>query len=105
MTMPGGSPTSFAVRANDDNGHNHDDSITTPLLKKTASHTDSLLNQISLLFSDWFLWELLSVFVAVLALVPIVSILAVYDSSSLPDWPSVFTVGCFSFPSSDLGLY
>ena len=46
------------------------------------------------------MWEIFSVLVAVLSLVPIISILAVYDSSSLPDWPSVITVGHSSFYSS-----
>ena len=76
----------------------HVDGVRTPLLKKVSSHTDSLSQKLSLLFQDWFLWELLSALLALLSLVAIVCVLAAYDSSSLPDWPSAITVG-FS-PSS-----
>ena len=70
-----------------------DDGVHTPLLKKASRHTDSLSQKVSLLFQDWFMWELLSAVLALLSLVAIVCVLAAYDSSSLPDWPSVITVG------------
>ena len=84
-----------ASSADHDDGHG--DNARTPLLKKASSHTNSLSREVSLLFQDWFMWELLSALLALLSLVAIVCVLVVYDSSSLPDWPSVITVGFFHF--------
>jgi len=63
----------------------------TPLLKKTVATSNSLLHAIALSFQDWFSWEILSAITATVAVAAIIIILAVYDESSLPDWPSVFT--------------
>ena len=49
-------------------------------------------NRLSLSFQDWFSWDLVSAFTASLSMVAIVIILAIFDGSSLPDWPSIFTV-------------
>ena len=65
----------------------------TPLLKtKPSRHAFSLLNRLSSLLEDWWLWEILGATTCVLALLIIIVILAIFDSRSLPDWPSVFTV-------------
>ena len=77
------------VRPEDGQG----DSARTPLLKKAARHTNSFSHRVSLLFQDWFLWEVLSAVLALLSLIAIVGILLAYDASSLPDWPSSITVG------------
>ena len=74
------------------NGQEHADS-STPLLK--ANHirgTQSTRQKVSSLFADWWLWEIISAVTCILALTVVVVILLVYDSSALPDWPSVFTV-------------
>lgn len=82
--------------AHHDDGHNQDDDFRTPLLKKGMPKPAVVSNRISLLLQDWWLWEILSAIVAVLATSAIVVILVLYDNSSLPDWPSVFTVRCSS---------
>ncbi len=64
----------------------------TPLLTKSHSKPASITRRIALLLQDWWLWELASASVAILASTAIVVILVLYDGSSLPDWPSVFTV-------------
>lgn len=65
----------------------------TPLLKtKPSRRAFSILDRVSGLLQDWWLWELLGAITCVLALSIIIVILAIYDSRSLPDWPSVFTV-------------
>lgn len=70
----------------------HDVDSRSPLLIKSLPKSSSLSTQISLLLQDWWLWEISSAFVAILATAVIVIILALYDGSSLPDWPSMFTV-------------
>ena len=73
----------------------------TPLLKKGLPKPSSISQKISLLLQDWWLWEILSALIAILATSAIIVILVLFDSSSLPDWPSVFTVRhCL-----DLSLY
>lgn len=65
----------------------------TPLLKASPSeHASSALQKLSSLLADWWLWEILSASLCLLALLVILIILLIYDSSALPDWPSVFTV-------------
>lgn len=59
----------------------------TPLLKSLP-----LRSRISVLLSDWWLWEIISTATCILALTLIVVILLLYDSSPFPDWPFVFTV-------------
>lgn len=86
------------------NGSDGGADSSTPLLKtKPSRHAFSLLDRLSSLLQDWWLWEILGAITCVLALSIILIILAIYDSRSLPDWPSVFTVRDFSispFPVS-----
>ena len=70
----------------------------TPLLKSTSSHKgqgSSLAQHAGSLLADWWLWELIEACTSIAALVVIIIILFIYDGSSLPDWPSVFTVRQF----------
>ena len=69
-----------------------DNSERAPLLKAASSQGASLTQHTGSLLSNWWLWELLETCISTIALVVIVIILFVYDGSSLPDWPSVFTV-------------
>ncbi len=71
----------------------------TPLLKQSVPRPASLLRKISLLLQDWWLWEILSALTALISSAVIIVILVVFDSSSLPDWPSVFTVRCMALKS------
>lgn len=71
----------------------HESDAQTPLLKSSLTSRRSISRELTLLFQDWFLWEILSALIAILAVGLVVAILAVYDSRSLPDWPSVLTVG------------
>lgn len=67
----------------------------TPLLNSNALSKKVLpasSKRLSLSFQDWFSWDLASAFTASLSMVAIVIILAIFDGSSLPDWPSIFTV-------------
>lgn len=48
--------------------------------------------RIPLLSPNWWLWEMVSAGTAFLAIVVIIIILAIFDQSSLPDWPSAVTV-------------
>ena len=98
-----------ATRASDnDNGttnandNNDDDNDRTPLLHKAASSTSRsvLTDWIASFFQDWFGWEILAALVALLSLGAVAAVLAAYDSSSLPDWPSVITVCFCAFTSS-----
>ena len=80
-TMPQGSHT-----------NEQDANSQTPLLKRPLPKPATLLARITLLFQNWWLWEIISAITAVLAFTVIIVILAIFDQSSLPDWPSVFTV-------------
>ena len=71
----------------------------TPLLKQSVPRPASLSRKISLLLQDWWLWEILSALTALISSTVIIAILVIFDSSSLPDWPSVFTVRCMSLQS------
>lgn len=64
----------------------------TPLLSKSIPKPASIREKVAVLLQDWWLWELASAVVASLAFIAILLILLLYDGSSLPDWPSVFTV-------------
>ena len=64
----------------------------TPLLKQSVPRPASVSRKISLLLQDWWLWEILSALTALISSTVIIVILVIFDSSSLPDWPSVFTV-------------
>ena len=68
----------------------------TPLLKQSFQKPPSLSHKLSLLLQDWWLWEILSALTALISSTVIIVILILFDSSSLPDWPSVFTVRCMS---------
>lgn len=78
--------------AHDGDRYNSDVDPRTPLLKRVMPKPALLSHKISLLLQDWWLWEILSAIVAILATTVIILILVLYDNSSLPDWPSVFTV-------------
>ncbi len=71
----------------------------TPLLQRASSQHSSLSQTMSGLLHDWWLYEILGAAIAVLAILAIGVILVAYDSSSLPDWPSVFTVRQCFIPS------
>ena len=80
-------------------GHDGVADSETPLLKKSPFHsTPSIVHQLSKLFQDWWMWELVGASVSIMALAIIIVILALYDSCSLPDWPSIFTVYRRSLP-------
>lgn len=78
----------------------HDADFRTPLLAKSLPRPASITQRIALLLQDWWLWELASASVAVLATTAIIVILVLYDGSSLPDWPSVFTVRRFTISNA-----
>jgi hypothetical protein len=69
----------------------------TPLLKSDDKQQSSFSGKISNLLQDWWLWELFALGTSLLSITIITVILFLYDSSSLPDWPSVFTVRFFPF--------
>ena len=71
----------------------------TPLLKQSVPEPASLSPKISLLLQDWWLWEILSALTALISSTIIIVILVIFDASSLPDWPSVFTVRCMPLQS------
>lgn len=73
-------------------GHAQDADSQTPLLKRSLHKSATVSRRVALLFQNWWLWEIISAATAVLAIMVIVIILIVFDQSSLPDWPSVFTV-------------
>lgn len=69
----------------------------TPLLNSNALSKKGFTassKRLSLSFQDWFSWDLASAFTASLSMAAIVILLAIFDGSSLPDWPSIFTVLC-----------
>lgn len=71
--------------------------IHTPLLNSNALSKKGFTatsKRLSLSFQDWFSWDLASAFTASLSMAAIVILLAIFDGSSLPDWPSIFTVLC-----------
>lgn len=76
----------MAANTEDDNNER------TPLLKSASSQGTSLAQNAASLFANWWLWELIEACTSIIALAVIVIILFIYDGSSLPDWPSVFTV-------------
>ena len=76
----------------------------TPLLRGSATRSTSVLKRTCLFFQDWWLWELVSAGLAVLAVIVIINILVVFDQSSLPDWPSVFTVRSIFILDANLRL-
>ncbi len=95
---------------NNNNSHHHHDgasrrnnddereiSSRTPLLKPSTindnnNHYGFMWGKISNLLQDWWLWELIAMGTSIASMVIIAVILFLYDASSLPDWPSVFTV-------------
>ena len=91
---------SETTHTEDDNHHNTDTNVEepninsrTPLLKTSTLRHSSISHAVSLLFQDWWLWEFVGASIAVISIVVIFVILLLYDSSSLPDWPFIFTVG------------
>ena len=79
--------------SSESDGRNGTANSSTPLLLPNASRRAStFLGLLSGLLQDWWLWELIGATTCVVALAVIIVLLAVYDSCSLPDWPSVFTV-------------
>lgn len=79
--------------------HAQDVDSGTPLLKQSVPRPASLSRKLSLLLQDWWLWEILSALTALISSTVIIVILVIFDSSSLPDWPSVFTVRCLYVPT------
>lgn len=71
----------------------------TPLLQRTPPQHCSLSQTMSGLLQDWWLYEILGATLAVSAVLAIGVVLVAYDSSSLPDWPLVFTVRQCFLPS------
>lgn len=71
-----------------------------PLLNSASSQGVALAQRVGTLLSNWWLWELIEACTSIIALAVIVVILFVYDGSSLPDWPSVFTVRQCLHPES-----
>lgn len=63
-----------------------------PLLQPAVSQGASLAHNVASLLSDWWLWEIIGACTSIVALTIIAVLLFVFDGSSLPDWPSVFTV-------------
>ena len=76
----------------------------TPLLRGSHIEPIPASKNIPLLFQNWWLWEILSAGTAVVAIIVIIIILAVFNQSSLPDWPFVFTVRSTYLLSIDLLL-
>lgn len=77
-----------------------EDDPSEPLLRTASSKATTVASNTSNLLADWWLWEILSASTSVLALFVIAVILLVYDGSSLPDWPSVFTVRPVLLPTA-----
>ena len=94
-------PTSGSSHIDD---HAQDTDSQTPLLKGSLPKSATVARRISLLFQNWWLWEIISATTAVLAIMVIVIILVVFDQSSLPDWPSVLTVRSIHVLNSTLLL-
>ena len=70
-----------------------DEGEDSPLLPKDLGKwSSSLISKLGLSFQDWFSWELVSALVALVSVSAIIVVLAIFDNSSLPDWPSIFTV-------------
>ena len=63
----------------------------TPLLGSVPK-CSSVSKRIALHFQNWWLWEIVSASTAALSIIAIIIILVAFDQSSLPDWPSIFTV-------------
>ena len=72
----------------------------TPLLKQASSQQHSVQQKVGHLLGDWWLWEILGAALSLLAILAIAVIFVTYDSSSLPDWPFVFTVRQYFLRSS-----
>lgn len=85
-------------------GPTQDADSRTPLLKKSLHKSATVSKRVALLFQNWWLWEILSATTAVIAINVIVIILVCFDQSSLPDWPSAFTVGPINILTSTLLL-
>ena len=70
-----------------------DGNVLTPLLPTEATRRSISMTRLSVLLQDWWLWEIVSVVTCLLAIVVVILILAIFDSSSRPDWPSIINVG------------
>lgn len=68
----------------------------TPLLKSEDKKRPSVIRNIQNLFQDWWLWELIAISTSIISISIISVVLYLYDSSPLPDWPSVITVRQYS---------
>ncbi len=90
----------------DPNPDERDTDPQTPLLllKKPLPKPTSMSKRMALLFHNWWLWEIVSAGIAVLAVTVVIAILVVFDQSSLPDWPSIFTVRSIYISISNLLL-
>ena len=91
--------TMSTVRGHDLDDSNQDANLNerdvnsqTPLLRESLDIPMSASKRLSLLFQNWWLWEILAAGTAFTAIAVITIILVVFNQSALPDWPSVFTV-------------
>ena len=96
--MPISGSSHLDGRAQDANLDERDADSQTPLLKRSLAKPATVSKRVSLLFQNWWLWEIVSAVVAVLTIIVIIVILVIFDQSSLPDWPSVFTVRSIYIP-------
>lgn len=87
--------TSGRSQLNDPAQDQGDANPQTPLIKRSLPKPSNASEKIASLFQDWWMWEIVSATTAALAVVVIVVVLVIFDQSSLPDWPSVFTVRSF----------
>ena len=77
------------------NAQPQDDDSRTPLLGAVTVQSRSMLDKISSLLQNWWLWEIVGAATSVVCISIILVILLLYNSSSLPDWPFIFNVRMF----------
>ena len=63
-----------------------------PLLRSKSTNRPPTMQTVSSLLQNWWLWEVLAMGTSLLSVTMITVILLSYDSSALPDWPSIITV-------------
>ena len=90
--MPTSGSCHLGSHAQAANSDERDADVQTSLLNKYTFQPATVSQRAALLFQDWWLWEIASALIAVLAITVIIVILVVFDQDSLPDWPALFTV-------------
>lgn len=88
-------PQSIDGNATDGSELDESNDPTAPLLKSQSSYHTRIVEKIASLLSNWWLWEILGAIICLIAFSMIVLLLAIFDGSSRPDWPSIITA-CFS---------